>query len=262
MADRPGVLAVVPTLGERVETLGLALQSIRAQNDVETRLVVVAPSTATEARRVAEEHDAVLVDDPMRGLSAAVNAGIAHADDEAYFLWIGDDDRLNSGGLRALVDLLDADHGAVVSFGACEYMDDHGDVFAVSAAGPWARRVLAWGPDLIPQPASLTRLSAMRAVGPYDEGLRFVMDLDMLLRLRKQGRYLSTRQRVAAYRWHPEALTVANRGVSIAEAEMVKRRHLSPSVRPLAPLWEGPVRLAINGVSRQLSRRARKGHRP
>ena len=119
--------------------------------------------------------------------------------------------------------------------------------------------MLAWGPDLIPQPAALTRLSAMRAVGPYDEGLRFVMDLDMLLRLRSRGRYLSTPLKVAAYRWHPEALTVANRGISIAEAETVKRRHLARPLRPFAPLWEGPVRLAINVVSRHLSRRATRG---
>ncbi|WP_076260288.1 glycosyltransferase [Intrasporangium flavum] len=259
MADRGCVLAVVPTLGERTDTLGAALASVRAQEGISTTLVVVVPATATEARAIAKEFGALVVDDPRRGLSAAVNAGIEAADGESYFAWIGDDDELYPTGLRTLADLLEADHGAVVSFGACDYMDDAGRVFAVSRAGRWARRVLAWGPDLIPQPASLTRLPAIRAVGAYDEGLRFVMDLDMFLRLRRQGRFLTTGERIASYRWHPDALTVANRGISIAEAEKVKRRHLPGPLRPLAPVWDAPVRLAITLVSKQLSRRARAG---
>jgi GT2 family glycosyltransferase len=253
-----GVLAVVPTLGQRTDTLGPALASIRSQQGVDTTLVVVVPPTAREARNIASEHGAVIVDDPQRGLSAAVNAGIAAATTEAYFSWIGDDDELRLGGLRTLVDLI-GDTGAVVAFGACAYMDGDNRVFAVSRAGSWARRVLAWGPDLIPQPASITRLDDMRAVGEYDESLRFVMDLDMFLRLRRRGKFASTREIVANYRWHPDALTVANRGISIAEAEKVKRAHLPVLLRPLAPVWERPVRLAINVVSSRLSQRARSG---
>lgn len=254
----PGtVLAVVPTLGERTDTLGAALASIRAQEGVTTTLVVVVPPEASEARDIAADHGALIVDDPRRGLSAAVNVGIDAAGDEAYFSWIGDDDELRPDGLRTLVDLIERE-SAVVAFGACEYMAGDNRVFAVSRAGDWATRVLAWGPDLIPQPASLTRLEALRAAGPFDEKLRFVMDLDMFLRLRRLGRFVSTPRAVAVYRWHPDALTVANRGASIAEAEMVKRRHLPPRLRPLASLWQVPVRLAINVVSSQLSNRARR----
>ena len=257
MADVGSVLAVVPTLGERVDTLGAALASVRSQEGVDVTLVVVVPQSATEARRIAEDHGAVIVDDPRRGLSAAVNVGIAAAGSEAYFSWIGDDDELRPGGLRVLADVIERE-SAVVAFGACDYMDGDNRVFAVSRAGDWATRVLAWGPDLIPQPASLTRLDDMRAVGPYDESLRFVMDLDMFLRLRTRGRFVSTPQTVASYRWHPDALTVANRDVSIAEAEAVKRKHLPAPLRAWAPVWQLPVRVAINLVSDQLSRRARK----
>ena len=257
MTSPGAVLAVVPTLGERTDTLGAALASIRAQEGVATTLVVVVPPAATEARDIAAEHGALIVDDPKRGLSAAVNVGIDAAGDEAYFSWIGDDDELRPDGLRTLVELIEAE-SAVVAFGACEYMDATNRVFAVSRAGDWATRVLPWGPDLIPQPASLTRLEDMRAVGPYDESLRFVMDLDMFLRLRRRGRFVSTPRTVASYRWHPDALTVANRDLSIYEAEAVKRRHVPVALRPLAPVWQIPVRVAINVVSTQLSRRARR----
>lgn len=255
---RGRVLAVLPTLGDRVDTLGPALKSLREQRGgTDCTIVVVAPPAAEEARRLARAYDAVVVDDPRRGLSAAVNAGIAAADGEEFFAWIGDDDAMLPDGLSTLMDLLESSPGAVVAYGGCDYMDDTDRVFAVSRLGPLATHVLAWGPDLIPQPASLTRLDALRAAGDFDESLRFVMDLDMFLRLRRLGRFVSTRRSVARYRWHPDALTVANRGSSIDEAEMVKRRHLPARLRPLAPVWELPVRLAITLVSRRLSTRAR-----
>lgn len=252
------VLAVVPTLGERTDTLAYALRSLRDQDGPACRVVVVAPQDASEARRIAEDLGAEIVDDPCRGLSAAMNAALAARQGEDYLAWIGDDDVMRPDGLRTLADMLDRDEGAVVAYGACEYMNGDDRVFAVSRAGILATRVLRWGPDLIPQPASLTRLDAMEAVGPYDESLRFVMDLDMFLRVRPMGRFLSTHRTVASYRWHPDALTVANRELSIREAEMVKRRHLPAWARPVAPLWEVPVRAAISVVSGRLSTRARR----
>jgi glycosyltransferase involved in cell wall biosynthesis len=222
------------------------------------RVVVVAPPTAKQAREIAAAAGAEVVDDPRRGLSAAMNAGLAARRGEDYLAWIGDDDAMAPDGLRTLADMLDRDPSAVVAFGACEYMNADDEVFAVSRAGGLATRVLRWGPDLIPQPASLSRLDAMKAVGPYDESLRFVMDLDMFLRLRSQGRFLSTGRTVARYRWHPDALTVANRGLSISEAELVKRRHLPEWARPVAPVWEVPVRAAIGVVSARLSTQARR----
>lgn len=252
------MLAVVPTLGERTDTLGPALESLVQQEGPVCRVVVVAPPTATQAREIAAAAGAEVVDDPRRGLSAAMNAGLAARRGEDYLAWIGDDDAMAPDGLRTLADMLDRDTSAVVAFGACEYMNADDEVFAVSRAGGLATRVLRWGPDLIPQPASLSRLDAMEAVGLYDESLRFVMDLDMFLRLRSQGRFLSTGRTVARYRWHPDALTVANRGPSISEAELVKRRHLPGWARPVAPVWEVPVRAAIGVVSARLSTRARR----
>ncbi|GAA4408601.1 hypothetical protein GCM10023168_26270 [Fodinibacter luteus] len=251
------VLAVVPTLGERTDTLGPALASLTAQDGVECTVVVVAPEDAVEARRIAVAHGGLVVDDPGRGLGAAVNAGIAAARDERYFAWIGDDDAMRPGGLRTLVGLLERAPDAVVAYGGCEYMNHEGHVFAISRLGRLATWVLPWGPDLIPQPASLTRLDHLRAVGPFDESLRFVMDLDMFLRLRRRGRFVSTRHPVATYRWHPDALTVANRDLSIHEAEQVKRRHLPPPLAKLAWAWDLPVRTSIRIVSRRLTAKAR-----
>lgn len=254
----PSVLVVVPTLGERIETLEESLASVRAQQGVDAHLVVVVPDAATDARAVAQRHGATLVSDPKRGLSAAVNVGIQARRGEEFYAWLGDDDLLVPGGLATLSGLLDADPTAVVAYGACPYIDDRGRTVTVSRAGDLAAKILAWGPDLVPQPASLTRVEPLLAAGGYDETLKFAMDLDMFLRLKRLGPFISTKQDVAAFRWHADSLTVANRDQSLAESERVKRRYLPPRIQRLSPLWAVPVRWATRAAASQVNRRARR----
>ncbi len=258
MPQPPSVLAVVPTLGERTTTLAQSLASVTAQQGVSVHLVVVVPDAATEARAIAERFGATVVPDPRRGLSAAVNAGIAARAAEEFYAWLGDDDLLAPDGLATLSRMLRTQPEAVVAYGACTYIDEADRTVTVSRAGGLASRILPWGPDLVPQPASLTRIDALVSAGEYDESLRFAMDLDMFLRLRRLGRFTATRQEVAAFRWHADSLTVANRGPSLAESEAVKRRYLPDRVRPLSPLWDVPVRWATRLAASQVNAKARR----
>ena len=57
-----------------------------------------------------------------------------------------------------------------------------------SRAGRAARWLLPWGPDLIPHPGSIIRLDALRAIGLFDPSLKYAMDLDAFLSLRAHGR--------------------------------------------------------------------------
>ncbi len=255
-AVTPSVLIVVPTLGQRLDYLEQTLASVAAQTEP-ADVVVVVPATATRAREVALATGASVVDDPG-SLPAAVNAGVAAARPGHEFVnWIGDDDLLSAGSLAATVAALRADPDCVLAYGACTYIDDDGRHLWTSQAGRWAQRILPWGPDLIPQPGMLVRREAWQAVGGVDESLRFAFDLDLLLRLRRQGRFVDVGRVVSSFRWHPDSLTVSDRTASLDESEAVKRRHLSPRARRVCWLWEQPVRLATRVAAREVTRRAR-----
>ncbi|MEO7018200.1 MAG: glycosyltransferase [Leifsonia sp.] len=255
---RPEILVVLPTLGDRIGTLRETLDSVDAQRaDVDLTLVVIAPPSAIEARALAAEHGALVVDDPKTGISAAINRGIAARDGESYYAWIGDDDMFRPGGLARLKHLLDNDEHAVLAYGGCEYIDPSGTVLATSNAGWLAKLLLAWGPDLIPHPGTMIRLDALDAVGGFDEELKYAMDLDAFLALRRHGRFLWTRVPVSAFRWHPDSLTVANRRASSLESESVKRRHLPAALRPLSPLWNHPIRWASAYAAGRVNAQAR-----
>ena len=217
-------------------------------------LVVVVPKTEKKARTLAKKYGATIVDDPGKGMSAAINAGLSRRTNENYYIWLGDDDAFCAGGLEALKSLMESSPGAVVAYGACEYVNDAGDVVWTSGAGRLARLMLGFGPNLIPHPAALIRLDALQEIGGYDPTLQMVMDLDVFLKLKKKGRFVSTSRPVSQFGWHEDSLTVADRKKSSNEARMVKRRHLPPVLRLIEPLWEFPVQWASHLAARSLSR--------
>ena len=251
------VLMVVPTLGRRLAYLRQTLESIRSQ-EVEADIVVVAPEGIPELLSVVREFSAQFLPDPG-SLPAAINLGVREGGgSHAYVAWLNDDDLLETGSLAATSRVLDADGTAAVAFGACRYIDEAGTALWISRAGAWAPRILAWGPDLVPQPGMLVRASAWKACGGLDESYRLAFDLDLLLKLRAQGRLVDCGVVVSSFRWHADSLTVDDRSTNIRESERAKRSALGPVARRLAWTWEAPVRVATRIAVRSVNRRAQR----
>jgi len=250
------VLLVVPTLGRRPELLERTLSSIAIQS-VAADVVIVAPQ-GEEIRASADRFGASFVVDPG-SQTAAINAGVSTAQPHHEFVnWLGDDDLLAPGSLEATAQALDRNPRATVAYGACRYIDEADRELWISRAGPWASRVLSWGPDLIPQPGMLVRRSAWNQVGGVDETYRFAFDLDLLLRLKRLGPLVDVGQIVSSFRWHADSLTVGDRTTNLLESERAKRAALSPTARRLAWMWEGPVRIATRVAAREVNRRAER----
>jgi len=254
----PEVLVVLPTLGDRLDTLRETLETVDAQRaDVALTLAVVLPAGAAEARAMAAEFGAVIVDDPKTGISEAINRGLAARTTEKYYAWIGDDDVFRPGGLKKLRGILEARPEAVLAYGGCDYIDAEGRTIVTSNAGRLAIFLLPWGPDLIPHPGTMVRLDDLLAIGGFDPQLKYAMDLDAFLKLRPYGKFAFTRESVSGFRWHPDSLTVANRLASSRESESVKRRHLPAILRPVSPLWQYPIRWASAFAARRVNATAR-----
>ena len=255
--DNERILVVLPTLGERLEKLQSTLDSVDEQRtQVPLTLVVVLPARADRARELAETHGARIVDDPGIGISHAINLGIQAAADETFYAWIGDDDLFRPYGLRRLLSLMQQNPTAQLAYGACDYIDDDGRTLFTNRAGELAKWLLPWGPDLIPHPGSLIRLDSMRKVGLFDTDLKYAMDLDLFLKLRRHGPFVSTTESVSAFTWHAESMTVSNRSASTAEARLVKHRHLPGPLRPLSPIWDVPVAWAAKLAAQSVTRRS------
>jgi GT2 family glycosyltransferase len=252
------VLFVVPTLGLRGALLTESLDSIARQGVADLDLVVVGPEgRGLEAAAV--RYGGRFVPDPGRGgLSGALNAGLAAArPGTRYFAWLGDDDLLVDGSLKATVTALETHPEATMVFGWCDYIDVDGRVIFRNWAGRLAAHTIGWGPNLIPQPGSLFRLDDVVAVGGLDESVRLAMDLDLYLRLRRRGRLLALPRTVARFRWHTGSATVSGESVSTEESDQLRMRYMGPVAARAYRVLRWPGRLALWMVKRRVDRKAR-----
>ncbi|MGC4112361.1 MAG: glycosyltransferase [Nocardioides sp.] len=257
-AGSPRVLMIVPTLGRRMPHLTLCLESITSQGVPGLDLVLVAPPSP-DVETLVEKHSARLVPDPRRGMSGALNEGFATAaPGTAYVAWLGDDDLLSPGSLAATTAALDAEPGASMAFGWCDYIDDVGAVIFSSKAGRLAGRSITFAPNLVPQPGSLMRLADVQAVGGVDERLTYSMDLDLFLRLRRRGRLVALPRTLASFRWHPDSITVQSEEASAEEADQVRMRYMSRPVAAGYRVARWPGRWALRAVKWRVRSRLRR----
>ena len=216
------VLYVVPTLGERVAYLERTVESLRQSG---AAVVLVAPESATHLWDLADSWRVPLVAQRGRGMSNAINEGWqAYGEAHELWAWLGDDDELTPGSTAAVLDHLGSRPRTAMVYGRCDYVDADGRLLFQARPSPLAARLLRWGPDLVPQPGSVARASAVRAVGMLDESLRYAMDLDLFLRLADVGRIGYLPRSLARFRWHAGSTTVGSPAASEAEARMVRAR--------------------------------------
>jgi hypothetical protein len=253
------LLVVLPTLGDRPQFLEATLQSCRELAElVPTTVAMVVPAHAESARALGSHYGALLIDDPGTGMADAVNAGLGARTTEDFYVWVGDDDELVPAGVVALMRTLETRLPAVVAYGQCEYIDGSGRVIGRSKAGPFAKLLVSWGPNLIPHPGTVIRLDGLEAVGGFDSRLRYALDLDVFLKLRRVGQFVSQPAVSARFRWHADSATVADRSASAREAMAVKNRHVPAWLRGVSWLWNYPVAWASAVAAWAVTVRARK----
>ena len=70
------------------------------------------------------------------------------------------------------------------------------------------------------------------------------------------GDFVSVGTIVSCFRWHPDSLTVSDRGKSLNESEAIKRRYLSARQNKFKWVWEQPVRISTKIAAQRLNKRA------
>jgi GT2 family glycosyltransferase len=240
---KPKVGIVVPTLGTRPEYLLQTLESIKAAGPC--HVAIVAPGQFDPSLYKQKGLVDQVVVDPGTGLAAAINLGIASLPQEVeYVNWLGDDDLLGQESLIATSKLLDRDPAVGFVFGGCDYINPQGELIWTNSSGSWAKALIRFGPDLIPQPGALIRRSLFEQIGGLDKGFKLAFDLDMFIRMLKVSKGKFLRTTLACFRWHPESLSVSQRSLGVTEASAIRVSHLPPVLRPISFLWEIPVKWA------------------
>lgn len=238
------VLAVIPTLGDRIAYLEETLASLKAQHPVVAEIIIVTPRTNSELDQLAQKYRASVLQEKGH-IAKAINRGFsAPIGKHQYALWIGDDDTLPSGAIAAGITALESRPDAVFSYGACEFINNLGERIFTRRPPPFSLWLMQIVPGLIKSESCLFRIDALNAAGGLDESLRYAMDLDLILKLRKIGPGVRCRRPTGQFRVHHSSITHRHRKSSFKEAQEIQQRLADRMLLPFLVLTQ-PILLRL-----------------
>jgi glycosyltransferase involved in cell wall biosynthesis len=248
------VRIIVATLGQR-ESLKNTLKSISNQNldGLEVKMVVPV-SKIQEIDSLAKEvdlKDYEIIQDENKGLSAAINQGFDAKGDFDFFCWINDDDELTGGSLYRSLKLIQSDLNVLAVVGNLGYVLNKKEKVITNRVSKLNLFVTKMGPNIIPQPGSLIRRTAINNQTLLNDNYKYAMDLDLWLRILKEGKIGIVRETQALMNWHDDSITVSNRKNASIEAFNIRYKNSGNLfIKLLVVLFYFPTRFLSSLLSK------------
>ena len=212
LADLPSVPLVsiiVPCYGQ-AHFLPDAIESALAQTYQSIEVIVIDDGSPDNTASVAGSYLRVrCVRQENRGPAAARNRGLTESTGECL-VFLDADDRLHARALELGLGALKGHRGAAFSYGACEFIDAHGN-FIHSSTKPIVKgdhylRLLEG--NFLPNPAAIMfRREPLEALGGFRNGVDGVEDYELCLRLTRIYEASGYHDVVADYRQHGDSLS-------------------------------------------------------
>lgn len=229
-SELPTLTIITPCLNARA-TLPDALSSVREQAYPGLEHIVVdGGSTDGTVELLRAADDIRWISEPDRGLSHALNKGIAMARGEV----IGElnaDDLYEPGALAAVGEALRDRPTAAWLTGYCRIVDGEGREIrrgVTAYKNALLRRyslALYLTHNFVSAPATFFRRSALDAAGGFDERYRISVDYDLQLRIARRGDPIVLRRELAAFRMAEGSLSMSGFRTQFREHAEQARRH-------------------------------------
>ena len=222
---------VTPCLNAEA-TVAAALRSVREQGCAPLEHIVVDGGSTDGTMaivRAAGEH-VRWVSEPDRGLSDAMNKGIAMARNDVVG-WLNADDVYLPGTLQKVADAFGRRPHAQWVTGRCLIIDADGREIRRGITrykDALLRRYsfpLFLTQNFISAPATFVRRDALRAVGGFEERFRYSMDYDVWLKLARRSAPVVLDEPLACFRMAEGSLSMSGFERQFREHEQNAREH-------------------------------------
>jgi glycosyltransferase involved in cell wall biosynthesis len=230
VAALPTLTIITPCLNAAA-TLPATLASVRAQDypGVE-HIVVDGGSTDGTLDVLAAAEGVRWISEPDRGLSHALNKGIAMAGGEVIGE-INADDVYEPGALAAVGAALRDHPGAMWLTGYCRIIDARGREIRkpVTTYKNWLLRRYSLGlyltHNFVSAPATFFRREALAEAGGFDERYRISVDYDLQLRIARRHEPIVLHRYLSSFRMAEGSLSMSGFRTQFREHAEQARRH-------------------------------------
>jgi glycosyltransferase involved in cell wall biosynthesis len=227
--QRPLLSVVTPCLNS-AETLAETLSSVAGQGlgDLVEHVVVDGGSTDGTVDMLRDAGGVRWISEPDRGLSDAMNKGVAMARGECIG-WLNADDFYLQGALKPVVDALAARPLWLTA--PCLIVDDTGDEIRRGVTRykrfflrHYSRRSLIVQ-NYVAAPSTFARRDAILDAGGFDERFKYSMDYDLWLRLAERADPVVLDEPVTAFRMAGQSLSMTGFERQFEEHAQNAREH-------------------------------------
>ena len=233
---RPQVSIVIPCFNH-ARFLPDAIESALGQLHMPVEVVVIDDGSTDNSADVASRYPVQVVRQANAGLSSARNAGLAASSGDVV-IFLDADDRLRPTAAAAGVDVLQRTPTAMLAFGRCLLVDEHGGPLATDqprvTSGFYPellRRNYIWTPALV-----AFRRAVFDELGAFDPSVNPSADYDLYLRVAQRYAFAPHDTLVAEYRQY--ATSMSRDPVLMLETSLtVLRRHRRHAARSAAT-WQ------------------------
>lgn len=157
------------------------------------------------------------------GQTDALNKGFRKAKGEVL-AWLNSDDIYYPGAVSKAVAAFRANPGAKLVYGRGDYIDTKGRKTGEYPTLPFDFGELAES-NYICQPSAFFTAEALREAGKLDEGLDYVMDYDLWVRVCRSSEAVYLPETLAALRIHPASKTTAQSVATYEEMLRTAKKH-------------------------------------
>ena len=261
MSELPSLTIVTAALNSAA-TIAETIESVRTQDYGGPLEHIVVDGGSTDGTvEIVRAAGLRYVSEPDRGLTHALNKGIAMADGDVVGS-INADDTYLPGALARVGAAFAAHPEAEWVTGPCTIVDGEGNEIRrrVTAYKDFFLRHHSFRLHLmqnhVSAPATFVRRSALEAVGGYDERFRWSADYDLWLRLGRRGDPVVLDTPLATFRMAGETLSLTGFEGQFAEhAQNAREQGEGHPVAVAANVLTSRAIVAIYRVMRAVSRR-------
>jgi glycosyltransferase involved in cell wall biosynthesis len=223
------ITVITPCLNAAA-TIERTLESVAAQDHDDVEHVVVDGGSTDGTVALLERAGVRYVSEPDRGLSDAMNKGIAMATGDAIG-WLNADDFYLPSALSTASAAFEGFPEAEWVTAPCLIVDEHDEEIR-SLVTRYKRTLLRrysfrslLVQNFVAAPATFVRTDALRAVGGFDERFRYSMDYDVWLKLARRGDPAVVDQPLTAFRMAEGSLSMSGFERQFAEHAQNAREH-------------------------------------